>query len=95
MIGWLVPSTDLRIGTPLPERRLDAAVGYALDGPERPEQTPYAALALGDAGSRALRIGWQLALGPCGALEVEGILRHPANGNAAEHGVLIRVAVRW
>ena len=79
-----------------PAGRLEAEVGYMLDGPRsRGVQTPYAAWSLGDAGDRTLRVGWRLAMGPDSTLRLEGMKRQPANGNPAEHGILLRGSMRW
>ncbi len=79
-----------------PAGRLEAELGYMLDGPRsRGVQTPYAAWSLGDAGDRTLRVGWRLAMGPDSTLRLEGMKRQPANGNPAEHGVLLRGSMRW
>ena len=76
--------------------RLDAEIGYALSGPRgMGTQTPYAAVSLGDTGGRTLRVGWRLAMGPRGNLDLEGMRRQSTNGNAAENSILMRAAVRW
>ncbi len=80
-----------------PSEGLNAEIGYALDGPKGlGMQTPYAALSLGDAGSRTLRVGWRLAAGPKGNLNIEAMRRQTARNDApAEHGILLRAAMRW
>ena len=82
---------------PDPTGRLNAEVSYALNGPKgRGTQTPYAALSLGDVGGRTLRVGWRLATGPRGNLNIEAMRRQTGrNDAAAEHGILLRAAVRW
>ena len=76
--------------------RLNAEVGYVLDGPMGVGiQTPYAALSLGDTGGRTLRVGWRLARGSLGNLDIEGTRRQVANRQSAEHGILLRAALRW
>lgn len=85
-----------RSGDFTPAGRLEAELGYMLDGPRgRGVQAPYAALSLGDAGDRTLRLGWRLAIGTDSALRLEGMRRRPASGNPAELGILLRGSARW
>ena len=81
----------------VPSESLNAEIGYALDGPRGLGlQTPYAALSLENAGGRTLRIGWRLAAGPKGSLNIEAMRRQTARSDAAaEHGILLRAAMRW
>ena len=81
----------------VPSQSLNAEIGYALDGPGGVGlQTPYAALSLEDAGGRTLRIGWRLAAGPKGNLNIEAMRRRTAlRDSAAELGVLLKAALRW
>ena len=79
-----------------PSGRLEAELGYMLGGPRgRGVQTPYTALSLGDAGDRTLRVGWRLTLSPDSTLGLEGMRRQPANGDPAEHGILLQGTLRW
>ena len=79
-----------------PGSRVDAEVGYALNGPKGlGTHTPYAAISLGDTGDRTLRVGWRLAMGPQGRLDLEAMRRQTGNANAADNGILMRAAVRW
>ena len=95
---WAQPGQD-RIAYPNrnPAGRMDAELSYVSNGPRGiGRQSPYAALSLGDIGGRALRLGWRLAAGPRGNVNVEAIRRQTGrNGDAAEHGVLLRAAMRW
>ena len=75
--------------------RLDAEVGYALTGPKGLGiQTPYAALSMGHAGGRTVRIGWRLAMGPKGRLDLECAKRELRN-QRTDYGILLRAVGRW
>ena len=79
-----------------PAGRLDTEVGYGLgafDG--RGLMTPFAGLALSDAGNRTWRSGVRWTLGPDVAFGVEGALREAGNDDAAEHEVGFRATLRW
>ena len=79
-----------------PAGRLDAEAGWgfgAFGG--RGLATPFAGLALSDAGERTWRSGVRWTLGPDTAFGVEGTLREAANDNAGEHGVLFKFTSRW
>ena len=79
-----------------PGSRMDAEVGYALNGPKGlGTQIPYAAVSLADAGGRTLRLGWRLAMGPQGRLDLEAMRRQTGNGQSADNGFLLRAALRW
>ena len=80
-----------------PSSRLDAEVGYGLPvfgggftG------TPHVGLGLSDA-ARDLRMGWRLspASGESFELTLDATRREPADGNDAEHGVMLRSRLRW
>ena len=79
-----------------PEGRVDAEVGYGLAAfGGRGLMTPYAGLALSEAGDRTWRTGARWTLGPDLAMHLEGTRREPANDNAPEHGVQFRFTLRW
>ena len=79
-----------------PAGRLDAEAGYGLGAfGGRGLMTPFAGLALSDAGDRTWRTGVRWTLGPDLAFGVEGSLREAANDNAGEHGVLFKFTSRW
>ena len=58
--------------------------------------TPNVGFGLSDA-SRGLRLGWRLTsgAGPGLELNLDAVRRDPANGDEAEHGVMLRGATRW
>ena len=79
-----------------PAGRLDAEAGWgfgAFGG--RGLATPFAGLALSEAGDRTWRSGVRWTLGPDTAFGVEGTLREAANDDAGEHGVLFKFTSRW
>ena len=79
-----------------PAGRLDAEAGWGLGAfGGRGLATPFAGLALSDAGERTWRSGVRWTLGPDTAFGVEGTLREAANDNAGEHGVLFKFTSRW
>ena len=79
-----------------PAGRLDAEAGWgfgAFGG--RGLVTPFAGLALSEAGERTWRSGVRWTLGPDTAFGVEGTLREAANDNPGEHGIGFRLTARW
>ena len=79
-----------------PEGRVDAEVGYGLAAfGGRGLMTPYAGLALSEAGDRTWRTGARWTLGPDLAMHLEGTRREPANDDAPEHGVQFLLTLRW
>ena len=79
-----------------PAGRLDAEAGWgfgAFGG--RGLVTPFAGLALSEAGERTWRSGVRWTLGPDLAFGVEGTLREAANDNPGEHGIGFRLTARW
>ena len=79
-----------------PAGRLDAEAGWgfaAFGG--RGLMTPFAGLALSDAGERTWRSGVRWTLGPDMAFGVEGTLREAANDNAAERGIGFKLTARF
>ena len=83
-------------GTFVPGGRVDAELSYALTGPRgRGLQTPYAALSQAVAGETALRLGWRLTVSPLSHLDLQGTRRQPADGGPADHGVQLRMGMRW
>ena len=79
-----------------PAGRLDAEAGWGLGAfGGRGLATPFAGLALSDAGERTWRSGVRWTVGPDTAFGVEGTLREAANDNAGEHGVLFKFTSRW
>ena len=94
---WAMPDASglAAYGNAAPASRLDTEVGYGVRGPAGlGVVTPYAGLGLSDGGSRAWRAGarWQVA--PGFALGLEGT-RNESGGDPAEHGLMLRGAVRW
>ena len=62
--------------------------------------TPNVGFALSDGGGRDYRIGWRLSSalrgGPGFEVTLDASRREAANGNEpAEHGVMLRGAIRW
>ena len=57
--------------------------------------TPYAGLALSEAGDRAWRSGVRWTLGSEISIGFEGTRREPANDDATEHGIQFRAGLRW
>ena len=96
---WAEPATSglASNGEPTLSSRLDAELGYGLPvfgggftG------TPNVGFGLSDAG-RDLRLGWRLTSGASPGLELnlDAVRRDPANGDGAEHGVMLRGTTRW
>ena len=80
----------------VPPMRLDGELGYgfgALGG--QGLLTPYGGFALADEGSRRYRIGIRFEIAPAFDLSFEGARREPANGDDAEHGVMLRMQASW
>ena len=76
--------------------RLEAEAGYGLGAfGGRGVMTPFAGLALSDAGNRTWRGGVRWTLGPTVAFGVEGALRETANDNAAEHEIGFKLTARF
>ena len=79
-----------------PAGRLEAEAGYGLGAfGGRGVMTPFAGLALSDAGNRTWRGGVRWTLGPTVAFGVEGALRETANDNAAEHEIGFKLTARF
>ena len=80
----------------VPPMRLDSELGYgfgALGG--RGLLTPYGGFALAGEGSQRYRIGGRFEIGSSLNLSLEGERREPANDDAAEHGVMLRLQASW
>ncbi len=80
----------------VPPMRLDSELGYgfgAFGG--QGLLTPYGGIALVDEGSRRYRIGIRFEIAPAFDLNFEGARREPANDDAAEHGVMLRIQASW
>ena len=77
-----------------PAGRLDAEAGYGL-GAFGGLMTPFAGLALSDAGDRTWRTGVRWTLGPDLSFGVEGTLREAVNDNAAEHEIGFKLTARF
>ena len=76
-------------------RRLDAELGYGLGAfGGSGVATPYAGLGLSD-GGQTWRMGTRWTLGTDFELGVEGTRRRVANGEAPEHGLMLRGSLRW
>ena len=79
-----------------PAGRLDAEAGWGLGAfGGRGLMTPFAGLALSDAGERTWRSGVRWTLGPDMAFGVEGALREAGNDNAAERGIGFKLTARF
>ena len=79
-----------------PEGRLEAELGYGLGLSGRGSVlTPYVGLGLGGGESRVYRMGsrWQVVRDV--TLDLEGARREDADGNGAEHGLMLRGKMRW
>ena len=79
-----------------PEGRLEAELGYGLGLSGRGSVlTPYVGLGLGGGESRVYRMGsrWQVVRDV--TLDLEGARREEADGNGAEHGLMLRGKMRW
>ena len=98
--GGLAPGD----GTFEPESRLEGELGYGLPllG-DRFTGTPNVGFGLTGAGARDYRIGWRLTSAVPGdpgfEVTLDATRREPANDNGAgapaEHGVMLRGAIRW
>ena len=78
-----------------PSSRLDTEVGYGLGGPAGlGVLTPYAALGLAGDDSRTWRAGARWNLAPDVSLGLEGT-RSERAADSAEHGAMLRAALRW
>ncbi len=78
-----------------PASRLDTEVGYGLGGPAGlGVLTPYAALGLAGDDARTWRAGARWSLAPDMSLGLEGT-RSESAADPAEHGAMLRGAVRW
>ena len=78
-----------------PAGSLKAETGYGLTGfGGRGAMTPFAALALSEAGGRTWRSGIRWTLGPHIAFGIEGTRREAANKNAPDHGIAFRATAR-
>ena len=79
-----------------PAGRLDAEAGWGLGAfGGRGLATPFAGLALSEAGERTWRTGVRWTFGPDTAFGVEGRLREAVNDNAGEHEFGFRLTARW
>ena len=84
-------------GDALPSSRLDGEVGYGMAVFEnRFTGTPHVGFGFSEA-ARELRMGWRLApaAGSAPELNLDAVGREAADGAEAEHGVMLRSAVRW
>ena len=90
--GWEAPH-----GAPLkPHARLNAEIGYALNGPTgQGRQMPYAAIHLAGERQRTLTLGWRLQTGPQEGLSIETMQTHHPNANRPDYGIRIRGERRW
>ena len=78
------------------QARLNTEIGYGLGvAPGLGVVTPYAGLGLSGEGMRLWRMGarWQLSVH--GSVRLEGTRYEVANDNGAEHGLMLRGALRW
>ncbi len=78
------------------QARLNTEIGYGLGvAPGLGVVTPYAGLGLSGEGMRLWRMGarWQLSVH--GGVRLEGTRYEVANDNGAEHGLMLRGALRW
>ena len=79
-----------------PTGRLDAEAGWGFgDFGGCGLMTPFAGLALSEAGNRTWRGGVRWSLRPDVAFGVEGTLRAVANDNSGEHEIGFQFAARW
>ena len=85
-------------GNAVPSRRLDGEVGYGMAVFEnRFTGTPHVGFGFSEA-ARELRMGWRLAPTMAGGgpeLNLDAVRREATDGTEAEHGVMLRSAVRW
>ena len=76
----------------------EAGYGLALFG-DRVTGTPNLGVALADGGAQDWRIGWRLTPAVSGErgfeVNLDATRRQAAHANGAEHGVMLRGAVRW
>ena len=75
-------------------------LGYGLSLSDGLTGMPYAGFGLGEAGAQDYHLGWRLASDRLQSfsLGVEATRREAANDNGAgkaEHGVMLRSAIRW
>ena len=78
------------------ESRLDGEFGYGLALADAPGVlTPYAGITTGQGGTRMWRAGARWAMALAATMELEAARRKSASANRAEHGVRLRVAIRW
>ena len=97
---WAEPASaglTAATGGAAPSRRLDGEVGYGMAVFEnRFTGTPHVGFGMSDT-AREVRMGWRLApaAGSGPALSFDAVRREAANDAAAEHGVMLRSAVRW
>ena len=79
-----------------PAGRLEAETAYGLTAfGGHGAMTPFAGLALSEAGSRTWRSGIRWTLGPRIAFGVEGTRREAASENTPDHGIAFRSTARW
>ena len=90
--GW-----EAAHGAPLkPHARLNAEIGYALNGPMgQGRQMPYAAVHLAGERQRTLTLGWRLQTGTQEGLSIETMQTHYPNANRPDYGIRIRGERRW
>ena len=85
-------------GEAVPSRRLDGEVGYGMAvWGDRFTGTPHVGFGFSEA-ARELRMGWRLAPAAAGGgpeLNLDAVRREATDGAEAEHGVMLRSAVRW
>ena len=97
---WAEPASaglTAATGGAAPSSRLDGEVGYGMAVFEnRFTGTPHVGFGFSEA-AREVRMGWRLApaAGSGPALSFDAVRREAANDAAAEHGVMLRSAVRW
>ena len=89
-------AANLAVADPAaPAHRFDAQLGYGLSAfGGTALVTPYAGLALGDAGSRAYRLGSRFTVAPSFSLSLEG-QRRETDGATPSHGVTLGGSLRW
>ena len=94
---WAQPGQDRIAGRNRnPAGRMDAELSYVSNGLRGlGRQSPYAALSLGDAGDRTLRMGWRLGMGTKGNLDIEGTRRQKSYGSGSEHELSLRASITW
>ena len=78
------------------QMRLDSELGYGFDAlGGRGVLTPYGGVSLAGEGAQSYRVGGRFGLGSALDLSLEGERREPADAGAVEHGVMLRMQVRW